>query len=106
VVAASQVGHERVPGGDDAGELDRFESAHRAQPGLEPAVIGFDAVVGVLLHDVPRTRREFVDHARVDRRPVGLDARREGRVNRLPPLARASIGDMVAAERAIGHPWR
>jgi hypothetical protein len=47
--------------------------------------------------------REFVDHARADRRRVGLDARREDRVNRLQ-LARASIRDIGAAERAIGHP--
>jgi hypothetical protein len=41
-------------------------------------VIGFGAVVGVLLEDVPRARHQLLDHPRVNRRPVGgdLDRRR------------------------------
>ena len=35
------------------------------------AVIGFDDVVRVLLENVPGTRHNFVEDARVDRRPVG-----------------------------------
>jgi hypothetical protein len=36
-------------------------------------VIGFHAVVRVLLADVPRGRDEVVDDARVDRCPLGAD---------------------------------
>ena len=48
-------------------------SPHRPQPGLESAVISFQTVVRVPLEDVPRGWDELVDHARVDRRPVGGD---------------------------------
>ena len=52
VVAAAEVLDERVPGTDDSGRVEPFQAAHRPQPGLEPAVIGLDRVVRVLLHDV------------------------------------------------------
>jgi len=56
----------------------RLSARIGAQPGLEPAVIGFDNVVGVLLEHVPSPRNEVVDHARVDRCPVGRDLDRRG----------------------------
>jgi hypothetical protein len=37
------------------------ESAHRAEPRLQSAVVGFDAVVGVLLGYVQGIRDEFVE---------------------------------------------
>jgi hypothetical protein len=41
-------------------------------------VISFHGVVGVLVHDVPRTRNQLLEQTRVDRRSVGryLDRRR------------------------------
>ena len=45
VVAAAQVLHESVSGGDGTQRTDRFQSAHRSQPGFQPAVISFDDVV-------------------------------------------------------------
>ena len=39
VVAAPQVLYERVPGGDGARGRQAFESAHRVQPGFEPAAM-------------------------------------------------------------------
>src|SRR4051794_18233553 len=73
VVAASEVLDECVAGGDRAQRADRLQPIHRSQPGLETSVIGFDSVVRVLLKDVSRGRGELVDHARVDRCPVGGD---------------------------------
>jgi hypothetical protein len=84
-VAAPQVLHERVPGGDNAGRLDPFESAHRAQPGLEQAVIGFDAVVtryeiGGALVSLAVGRGGLVGYgATVRDRGAGSEARCAGR---------------------------
>jgi hypothetical protein len=72
-VPAAQVLHERVPSRHGAQRADRLQSEHWPQSGLESAVIGFDAVVRVLLEDMPRSRNELVDDARVDRRPIGGD---------------------------------
>ena len=41
-------------------------------------MIGLDDIVGVLLKHMPRTGCEFIDHARVDRRPVGGGLHRSG----------------------------
>src|SRR6266496_712153 len=41
VVAAAEVLHERVPGGDQCGGGEAFQPAHRPQPSLAPVVIGF-----------------------------------------------------------------
>jgi hypothetical protein len=67
-----------VPGREGASRLHALESAHRAQSGFEPAVIGFDDIVRVLLEDVPCGRHELVDDPRVDRCPVGGDLDRSG----------------------------
>jgi hypothetical protein len=48
VVTSAQVLDERVASHDDAGCPGSFQSAHRAEPGLQAAVIGLDSVVGVL----------------------------------------------------------
>ena len=73
IVAAAEVLHERVAGGDSSQRGDHLESAHRSQSCLEPAVVSLDTVVRVLLNDVARGREQVVEHARVDRRPVGGD---------------------------------
>ena len=71
VVSTAQVLDERMPATDNLGGADAFQAAHRSRSGLQPAVIGFDRVVGVLLHDVPRLGHELVEHPRVSRGPVG-----------------------------------
>jgi cytochrome c-type biogenesis protein len=48
VVAASEVLHERVTTDHDRRVPIPFQTAHRTEPGLESAVVGFDTVVGVL----------------------------------------------------------
>jgi hypothetical protein len=48
VVAASKVLHEGGASDGHAGGPVRLEAAHRAEPGLESAVVVLDAVVGVL----------------------------------------------------------
>jgi hypothetical protein len=45
VVAASDVLHKRMASGESCGRADLFESAHRAKSGLQPAVVGLNAVV-------------------------------------------------------------
>ena len=54
IVAAAQVLHERVPGGDDPRGPVAFQSAHRPEPGFQPSVIGFDRVVRVPLDGMQR----------------------------------------------------
>jgi hypothetical protein len=49
VVAAAEVLHERVTGGDDPRGAVAFRAAHRPEPGLQPAVICLDGVVRVPL---------------------------------------------------------
>jgi hypothetical protein len=44
VVAAADVLHERVPGGDDPRGPVAFQSAHRPQPCFQPPVIRFDGL--------------------------------------------------------------
>ena len=60
------------------GRPEAFESAHRPQPCLQPAVVSFDRIIGVLLGHVRRGRDQFVDHPQVRAGLVGgdLDGRR------------------------------
>jgi hypothetical protein len=53
VVSTAQVLNERMPATDKLGGADAFQAAHRSRSGPQPAVIGFNRVVGVLLHHVP-----------------------------------------------------
>jgi hypothetical protein len=39
-----------------------LEPAHRSQQRLQPAVIAFDVVVGVLLHAMPYAREHLIQH--------------------------------------------
>jgi hypothetical protein len=52
VVAAAEVLDEGVSAGDHRCRPRALKSPHRAEPGLQSAVVGFDAVVAVLLGDV------------------------------------------------------
>ena len=78
VVSAAQVLDERVPSHDGAQRADRLQSAHRPQPAFEPTVIGVYDVIRVMLEDMPRSRDELIDHARIHRCPVGGDLTRSG----------------------------
>jgi transposase-like protein len=60
-VAATDILDERVPRADHPRRAQPFEPAHRPDPGLQSAVIGFDRVVRVLLSDVPGGGHQFVD---------------------------------------------
>ena len=71
VVAAAQVLDERMPAADHLGAAEPLQTSHRTSPGLQPAMISFDRVVGVLLHHVPRLGHDLVEHPRVRRGPVG-----------------------------------
>jgi hypothetical protein len=64
VVAAAKVLHQRVAAHNHSRGTVAFESAHRTEPGFEPAVVALDAVVRVLLGVV-----KDGGHARIDRRP-------------------------------------
>jgi hypothetical protein len=54
-----------MQGGDDhPGAVVSLEPAHRSQPRLQSAMIGFDVVVGVLLGAVPRGWEQLVQYDR------------------------------------------
>jgi hypothetical protein len=59
-------------------------------------VISFHGVVGVLLQDVPAARNQVIEHARVDRCPVGGDLRRRWSAGQRPGEERSS-GRAIAA---------
>ena len=81
VVAATEVLHKGMPGADYPCRAQSFEPAHRSQPGLRPAMIRLDRIVGILLHDVARGGgHQFLDCARVGQRPVGAHLSRAGAV--------------------------
>ena len=69
VVAAAKVLDEGVSGDHDPGAVLLFEPAHRPEPRLQPAVVAFDAVVGVLVGPMPRRRQQVIEHCRI--RPCG-----------------------------------
>jgi hypothetical protein len=89
VVAAAQVLNERMPATDRLGAAQPFQTAHRSRPRLQPTMIGFDRVVGVLLHHMPRLRHHLVEHPRVGRCPVG------GHLGR-PPRGGYGLGEEPA----------
>jgi len=64
VVAAAKVLDEGVSGDHDPGAVLLFEPAHRPEPRLQPAVVAFDAVVGVLVGPMPRRRQQVIEHCR------------------------------------------
>jgi len=78
VVSAAKVLHDRVPGRNRRCRGEAFQSAHRPKSGLQPAVIGFHRVVGILLEHVTRARDVLIDDARVDRCSIGRHLDRSG----------------------------
>jgi hypothetical protein len=60
-----------MPGDHDPGAAVLLKAPHRPKPRLQPAVVGLDAVVGVLVSSMPRGRRQLLEHARIHRRVVG-----------------------------------
>jgi hypothetical protein len=52
IVTAAEVLDDGVPDGQDPRGSVAFEAAHRSQPRLQPAMIGFDGVVRVPLDGV------------------------------------------------------
>jgi hypothetical protein len=73
VVAAAEVLHKGVASADHPCAAESFQAAHRPQPGLQLAMIGFDPVVGVGLGVVPGARSQLIEDGRVDRCLVGDD---------------------------------
>ena len=73
VVAAADVLDERVTADHDCCSPIAFAATHRAQAGLEPAVVVLDAVIGVLLGVVARVGDQFLDHRDQRRGFVGDD---------------------------------
>src|SRR5512135_746245 len=71
VVAAAHVLHEPVTGRDHCRRAEPLEAAHRPQPGLQPAVVSFDRIVRLPLHNVVPGGCQLVEDPRVGRRPVG-----------------------------------
>ncbi len=71
VVSAAQVLNERMSATDHLGAAEPLQTSHWTSPGLQPAMISFDRVVCVLLHDVARLGHERVEHPRVRRGRVG-----------------------------------
>jgi hypothetical protein len=70
VVSAAQVLDECMASANYPGRAKPFEATHRSEPGLEPTVIGFDGVVGVLLHDVADRRQQLIEYPWVGGRPI------------------------------------
>jgi hypothetical protein len=52
-------------------DMQLSQSAHRPQPGLPSAVIGFDEIIGVLPDEVAGAGQWLLDHSWVGRCAVG-----------------------------------
>jgi hypothetical protein len=48
-VAAAEILHESVPGGDDSRRLVALQSVHRPRPRFQPPVVSLDRVIRVAL---------------------------------------------------------
>ena len=109
VVAAAEVLHEGVTGGESPRGAVAFQSAHRPLPGLEPPVVRLDRVVRVLLNDVQRRGDQLIEHPRIHGRAIGRDLDRDRAGAQRPDVdpekliasgwdgARALVRDYVAA---------
>ena len=73
-----------MAGDDDPCGAVSLQSAHRAEPGLQTSVVGFEQVVRVGLRSVPGGREHLIEHPGVDPVPVGgdLDGRDPGPADR------------------------
>ena len=84
-----------------------FEPSHRPQPRLQPAVVGLDPVVGVLLGSMPRCRQQLLQHDRVGRRPIcgHLNGHHVGRADGLLKEPTSSLGVApTATNTSITYP--
>jgi hypothetical protein len=72
-VSAAKVLDERMPDEHHLGAAVLLQAAHRSQPGLQPAVICLDPVVGVSVGAVPCRWQQLLQRQRIHRRPVGDD---------------------------------
>jgi hypothetical protein len=64
-VTAAEALDEGVANSDPCGGANLFQSAHRSQPGLQPGMIGFDAIIGVLLCEVRSCWDQLIDYSQV-----------------------------------------
>src|SRR5215212_11698541 len=71
VVAAPDVPNERVTPDDHARGPIAFEATHRAEPGLEAAVVGLDPVVRIPASVMTRAGHELIDNRQQSPSPVG-----------------------------------
>ena len=62
VVVAADVLDECVPSTDHLRAAELFEAAHWSQAGLQPSVIGFDRIVGVLLGHMAGGGYQLIGH--------------------------------------------
>jgi hypothetical protein len=67
IVAAAEDLHKGVPAGDHRGGGEAFQPAHRPQPGLEPAMIGYHPAVAVALRPVAGRGQQLLQHTDVGR---------------------------------------
>jgi hypothetical protein len=70
VVATAEILDERMSGTDHPCRAELFQATHRPQRSLEPTMIGFDRVIGVLLGDVAGSGCQLLEYARVGRCPI------------------------------------
>jgi len=73
VVAAAQVLHEGMPGGEDPRGAVAFQPAHRPQPCFQPPMVRLDGVIRMPPNRVQRRGHQFVEHARAGGGAVGGD---------------------------------
>ena len=71
VVSAAQVLDERMSSADHSCGAQPFETTHGSKPGLQPAVIGFDRIVCILLGDVAGGGQQLIEYAWICCSPVG-----------------------------------
>ena len=76
VVATTEVLNGGVASDQHARRSIRLHPAHGPEPGLEPAVVAFDAVVLILAGVMPCGRKEILDHVCQSQCPVGDDLAR------------------------------
>ena len=73
VVVAADVLDECVLSTDHLRAAELFEAAQWSQAGLQPSVIGFDRIVGVLFGHMAGGGYQLIEHPRVGGRAVGGD---------------------------------
>jgi hypothetical protein len=62
VVAAADVLDKCVSSADHTGRAEPFEATHRPESALEPAMIGLDWIVPVMLHDMAHGRQQLIEY--------------------------------------------